>query len=834
MEVRMIEITVHETTHEQMPPRKRLQLTRLVMVTILMCCFTMSLPSSVSALPANLLAITVTNVSPNQGYDYLPTTITIVGTEFVATPTAQLNNIPLTNVTFVNSTMLTATVPADLPIGEYTVKVTNPDNQSASIASAFTVFPSGDGTITPWRLTSNMTTPREGLAVVTWQNHLYALSGNTVEYATALEDGSLSSWQLTSTMNESHNYFSAVAYNGFLYALGSGCGYLPEMCNEKLTVEYTSINTDGSLGDWQYTTSLITLRGGYGGGAVVIDDYVYILGGKSSKNVDRAYIDSDGTLSSWETVGLTLELRDGVAVISVGRYIYAIGGWDIRSVERAEVNADGILSDWQPVSSMANRRATFEVMTLGGYIYASGGWGGGVSGVIAPIDSVERVVVYQDGSLGNWQTINPLTKIKRCLASTAVAGKLYILGGGNNNDVYSEVEVAEFSPPTISSVLPTSASVMQPTQITITGSNFLPYPSLRLGTNISLTTAYVSTTTLTTVVLSGLPPGLYSLTVINPNSPAATLANAIRIDDVGPVANSLIINNGALNTPTVNVTVGLFATDTTDNPADLSMQLSNDGNTWSDWQPYASLVSWTLKNEDGIKTVYGQFKDPAGNISSIIFDTIGLDTTAPADYGLTINNGALFSNQISVMLTIGAQPGTAQMQISNDGGFAGALWEPFTSHKAWTITQYGKEEIPRLVYIRYKDYLGNTSATYSDDIILDVTPPKGSVSIAPNISGTRESVSHPTHQAGVSSTEMFTIYLPLIFKPLQVKLLLTATDDVSGVGGMIISNYSDFSGAAWEAFAAQKNWGLMGNTVYVKYRDNAGNESEVYSAIYIP
>lgn len=74
----------------------------------------------------------MTGVSPNQGYNYQATTITISGTNFVAiptTPTVLLGNVSLANVTFVNDTTLTATVPADLPGGAYALTVTNPDSQ---------------------------------------------------------------------------------------------------------------------------------------------------------------------------------------------------------------------------------------------------------------------------------------------------------------------------------------------------------------------------------------------------------------------------------------------------------------------------------------------------------------------------------------------------------------------------------------------------------------------------------------------------------------------------------------------------------------------------------
>ena len=60
-----------------------------------------------------------------------------------------------------------------------------------------------------------------------------------------------------------------------------------------------------------------------------------------------------------------------------------------------------------------------------------------------------------------------------------------------------------------------------------------------------------------------------------------------------------------------------------------------------------------------------------GNVSSVISDTIELDTTAATDCGLTINDDALFINEVTVTFTIGVQPGTAQMQISNEGNSAG-------------------------------------------------------------------------------------------------------------------------------------------------------------------
>jgi Mg-chelatase subunit ChlD len=56
----------------------------------------------------------------------------------------------------------------------------------------------------------------------------------------------------------------------------------------------------------------------------------------------------------------------------------------------------------------------------------------------------------------------------------------------------------------------------------------------------------------------------------------------------------------------------------------------------------------------------------------------------------------------------------------------------------------------------------------------------------------------------------------------------------SGVADMMISERSDMQGGAWEPYAPAKPWTLGQSSglasVFVKYRDKAGNESEVYAA----
>jgi hypothetical protein len=68
------------------------------------------------------------------------------------------------------------------------------------------------------------------------------------------------------------------------------------------------------------------------------------------------------------------------------------------------------------------------------------------------------------------------------------------------------------------------------------------------------------------------------------------------------------------------------------------MRFSNDGRTWSDWEGFQSTRSWDLtrfggSSSSGLKTVYAQLRDRAGNVSQIFSATIRLITTLTGHTG---------------------------------------------------------------------------------------------------------------------------------------------------------------------------------------------------------
>jgi hypothetical protein len=187
--------------------------------------------------------------------------------------------------------------------------------------------------------------------------------------------------------------------------------------------------------------------------------------------------------------------------------------------------------------------------------------------------------------------------------------------------------------------------------------------------------------------------------------------NTSTLADSTAPGGAVTINDEAIATTSRAVSLKLSASDTVGTVA--SMRLRNQGGSWRAWTAYSSAVSLTLPVGDGLKTIEAQFRDHAGNLSAITSDTIRLDQAAGTERTITINNGAVSTQSTLVTLTIGAPAGTTQMQLSNDGGFGGAVWQPFDTRPRWHIAASDGDVS---VYVRTRDAAGNISVSYSDNI----------------------------------------------------------------------------------------------------------------------
>jgi PKD repeat protein len=263
--------------------------------------------------------------------------------------------------------------------------------------------------------------------------------------------------------------------------------------------------------------------------------------------------------------------------------------------------------------------------------------------------------------------------------------------------------------------------------------------------------------------------------------------------DTTPPGGTFNINGGALYANDPAVTLNL--TGITGSPA--QMRFSNNNSTWSSWVAYANSYGWNLSAGDGLKTVYGQFKDALGNTSAKT-DTITLDTVQPTGT-IVINNGAPATNNIQVTLTLTASDtgsGLDSMSFSNDGA---TFTEPeaIASTKDWDLAPGG--DGLRTVYAKYMDKAGNYR-TVSDTITLDTIAPTGTVAI----------------NGGAEYTNTVEVTINL---------------DVPGASHMRFNNRFDDNWSAWFDYAATKPWTLLSGdgpkSVFAQFKDEAGNTSSV-------
>jgi hypothetical protein len=92
-----------------------------------------------------------------------------------------------------------------------------------------------------------------------------------------------------------------------------------------------------------------------------------------------------------------------------------------------------------------------------------------------------------------------------------------------------------------------------------------------------------------------------------------------------PTGLTLNINHGQSSTNSKNVQVYMYAQD----KSPMEMAFSNDGTTWSAWEPYSSTKSLNLTGADGDKQVFIKVRDKAKNEAQPVSTKIVLDTTSP-------------------------------------------------------------------------------------------------------------------------------------------------------------------------------------------------------------
>lgn len=283
----------------------------------------------------------------------------------------------------------------------------------------------------------------------------------------------------------------------------------------------------------------------------------------------------------------------------------------------------------------------------------------------------------------------------------------------------------------------------------------------------------------------------------------------VEVIDTEAPSGTIAINNDDIYSPSTSLYLGLTATD---NVEVVDMQLSSSA-LFEDavWESYTSNATFYYSEAlDHTKTMFAKFRDAAGNVSEVVSDSIEIDLESPIVSNLstlenpTNNPRPTFDWQgydktsgiSNYTISIGSFRFLDDVVAKIDLGVSTS----FTPSFDLDLGQY-------YVTVTAVDNVGHTSSWMQLSIlIVDTTSPVGSIEI----------------NSGYAETSS-----------LSVILNISATDDLSDVVSMRLTNDPLLGWGAWETFSTEKSWNLIkgkagAKYVYVEFRDSYGNVSATY------
>jgi N-acetylneuraminic acid mutarotase len=174
----------------------------------------------------------------------------------------------------------------------------------------------------------------------------------------------------------------------------------------------------------------------------VVNDKIYAIGGSPGFNAVTSVVEEYVPWNDkWTKKADMLTARSGLSTSVVDGKIYAIGGWkpgaqpdgiQLSTVEEYDPATD----TWTTKTDMSIKRTGLATCAVNGRIYAIGGGGEGVT--------VFSTVEVYDPLTDTWTKKADMPTGRVFLSASVANGKIYAIGGMNANGAFSTVE--EYTP----------------------------------------------------------------------------------------------------------------------------------------------------------------------------------------------------------------------------------------------------------------------------------------------------------------------------------------------------------------------------------------------------
>jgi len=178
-----------------------------------------------------------------------------------------------------------------------------------------------------------------------------------------------------------------------------------------------------------------------------------------------------------------------------------------------------------------------------------------------------------------------------------------------------------------------------------------------------------------------------------------------------------------------------------------------------------------------------------------------------ADQAMTINDGAQYTNDPDVTLSVTVPSWANTLRVANDGGFHPARTFPVKNRIRWRLAESGPERLPKTVYLRFDGQAPN----FTDDIILDQTKPTISSATVDGPGATATSAAAAVATAASNGR--------------TYRVRVRAKDATSGVSKVQFALRSTRHPSAMRRFERVTRYNGLRAPKYLRVRDRAGNYS---------
>jgi hypothetical protein len=228
----------------------------------------------------------------------------------------------------------------------------------------------------------------------------------------------------------------------------------------------------------------------------------------------------------------------------------------------------------------------------------------------------------------------------------------------------------------------------------------------------------------------------------------------------------------------------------------------------AEWTEPAHEIEWTLLEGEGVRTVFVQLRDAVG-LTTIITDTIIMDTSPPMA-SVVINDDDEFAASREVLLSIDLwTERPVEIVLANDDEEWKGDWTFLDDDITMSWTLSAGDDGDREVLMRVRD-LASNEITVSDEIVLDTTPPEGTLTLMGNEGFVNSSI---------------------------VNAMLEVTDTLSGIHRMRLTNDPGLPWSPWQTMVDEFVWSLSGGEgqrdAFCNVRDRAGNVATLNASIVV-